>query len=290
MMNQDVDHLFKDFLAWASVREWSGSLEASTGVEEVGKVVIVGGKIAWATCIYQPRNLGSYLLRLGHIDIENLDNIREEYDRHHGEVRLGSLLKSAGLISDAVLRRCLLLHIRMAISCLLKNPCLLALNLDEGAIFREETVFPLTTVFPESDAEAVDDQIKDSCYVAANAKGFEEIGMISGYRGLIVANCEGRVLAIHGFKPNEPSALSLLAAKALSFIDSASDAGQGSLLGEVEYAYMESQYGTTITRWLDSEHSLLVALFLDRSGKVGAAKYKLAAAENGLREYVAGME
>ena len=56
-------------------------------------MVLVEGELAWACCIYQPEDLGTFLVRLGHVSRDDLAEVRIAYNRAGGSKKLGRLLE-----------------------------------------------------------------------------------------------------------------------------------------------------------------------------------------------------
>jgi len=276
---------FRDALTEAAATRWSGVLEASAGDERVGSVVIADGELAWATCVYQPEDLGSFLYRLGHVTREELDEVRAEYERNGGRRKLGRLLEEAKLVSRPVLRRCLLLHVRMALACLLPSANLGATWRKGSVSVEDELLFPLREVLPEwqepDSAEGLSLSEPGVCDDERTGV-LARLDSISGYRGSIIAGRDGQLIAGHGFTAEEQRDGGLLATTAVTLMDGAVNTASWSGLGRVEYAYLEADGGSVLARWVDSEHRSVVAVFLGAEGRLGEARHRVAALEDEL--------
>lgn len=277
---------FRDALTEAAAARWSGILEASAGDDRVGSVVFAEGELAWATCVYQPEDLGSFLYRLGHVTRSELDEVRADYERHGGRRKLGRLLEEANLVSRPVLRRCLLLHIRMALACLMPSDDLGATWREGSFSVEDELLFPLREVLPEwqgrTSAEGLPRTEAGGCD-DERASVLARLDTIAGYRGSIVAGSDGQLIAVHGFTVEERRSGALLATSAVTLMDGAVNTASWSGVGRVEYACLEADGGSVLARWIDSEHRSVVAVFLGAEGRLGEARHRVAALEDELR-------
>lgn len=117
------------------------------GGSHVGRVVMVNGYVAWATCRDQHRILGSFLLRIGGVTREQLVNAIQEV-RKSPKRQLGGVLEEMKLMERPTLRRCLLLHVRAAVRTLLSfrdarvSSTEITTAVDETLLIRFEEVLP----------------------------------------------------------------------------------------------------------------------------------------------------
>ncbi len=258
----------------AAVREpGSGRLEAYSSGEHVGTVVVSRGRMVWATCRYQPEELGGFLRRLGHVTPEQLATASRTYQRHAGRRKLGGILEEAGIVSRPVLRRCLLLHIRMALACLMRNEALVGRWENREDAEPGEMSFALQEVFPELERASrpgaggqEDDEI---------AAALEPLAAITGYRSSVVTDAWGAALAAHGKAAEDPLEASLVATAAAGLAESGAHVARGAGLGRPAILLVEGAAGSLAVRWLDLDRRLLVALRLEEDGRTGVARHRL---------------
>jgi hypothetical protein len=283
----DLPTLFREALPALAATASSGRLRASTGLEEVGEVVLHHGSVAWATCAYQPEELGSFLMRLGRLSREQLFALRSEYARRGGTTKLGKLLEDGGLISRPVLRRCLLLHVRLALACMLRNPDLVAEWEQVELAAGEEVLFPLAEVMPDASLVEAEDRVAVADQaVLVRGEPFLGLAEVSGYRGTLVASDEGRLLLVHGFTDRELPEGALLAVRAISLLEAAARFSAEQRAGEVELTVVKASGGSLMTGWVDSNRRRLVATLLGSGANEGMARLRLSQALPAIRALV----
>ena len=268
-----------DRLREATQLKWSGDVELFYRNERLGHIMLYEGLVAWAVCKYQPEDLGSFLSRIGKVDREQLTFIRAQYAEYGGKKKLGTLLEEAGCISRSVLRRCLLLHVRMAIRCLMRQSGLLLRELEHAVIADREFAFSIE--------EVTNSSVPSNPALLAPWQESEPISLLAdlrGYRASVILSREGEVIAAHT-KVDELATVSSAAAAA-SLIESASRFSEMLDLGGLSLLIMDCSQGTMLSAWLDNNAELLAMVLLDEGANLGMAKYKLNAT---LERIVAGL-
>ncbi len=278
---------FRETLLQATAQRRSGLLEVSTGIEEIGTVVLVEGELAWACCIYQPEDLGTFLVRLGHVSHDDLAEVRVAYNRAGGRKKLGRLLEEAGLVSRPVLRTCLLRHIRMALACMLRKEDLDLLGewRPGPKVMGEELTVALREVLPEWEVpETV--PVGGVHRVPDGTAGFDDFESIPGYRGAVVAGSNGSAIVLHGPDVDQVSEPTLLGTISLNMLENVARSASLPDMGRLEAVYLEGVGGLIVARWIDTEHRFLVAMVFSAGAKVGSAKHRLAASLPDIHEYI----
>ena len=277
---------FRDTLQQATADRLSGMLEVGNDKEEIGMVVLVGGEIAWASCIHQPEDLGTFLVRLGHLSRDDLAELRIAYNRAGGRKKLGRLLEEAGLVSRPVLRNCLARHIRMALASMLCREDLVATWRPGHRDVGEELRFSLREVLPEWEIPPQGVQLPPIHQIPDGTAGFAEIASIPGYRGAVIASANGTVLARHSpdmVMIGEPTLLGTITFNMLENLNRSSTLPN---MGRLEAVYLDGPGGSIVTRWIDPEHHFLVALLFFAGAKVGSARQRLSSSLPDLLGYV----
>lgn len=259
-----------------SENAWSGLLRVYSAENQVGVIVLNEGRIAWAVSEDQTENLGSFLYRLGKISKQQLTFAEELYRQRGKTQKLGTILEELDLVSPEVLRQCLLLHIRHAIFHLLADPRL-TVEVSGGELTVEEnTTFTIGEILsPQEDHEDLQ----------ARNHIFAELAQIPGYRATIVADIEGRPLLVHGANDDESLVLHC-ASLPVIWLQSARNEALGAKMGPIEFAFFEFAKGAIVVRWIGEETRFLVAIYLDKIGKVGMAKHRLNLATPALEAYI----
>jgi|GEM_PF-2752304 len=269
----EVEADFDLMLIEAARNAESGSLEAFAGEDRVGVVVLSGGRVAWATCRDQSENLGTFLERLGHVTAEQLAAVREEYSRN-GNMKLGRLLAAAGVLSPAALRRGLMLHLRMAMSTLLRQPDLVARWQPGNIAAEEELSFPLVQLLPDWYLPHAD--LRPSLEGQHRSAALHALHEIPDYRGSMVVDRCGRLEEVDGFAGAPADEAATVAAMALSLLEGCPHLPSAPL-GEPCQAFVECGQGALAARWLDPDRQLLVAVAVGSASRVGIAVFRLGA-------------
>lgn len=278
-MSRTTRQSWLEKLREATLQKWSGDVELFYKNERLGLIMLHEGRVAWAVCKYQPEDLGSFLSRIGKVDREQLSFIRAQYAKHQGKRKLGALLEESGCISRSVLRRCLLLHVRMAVRCLMRQAGLTLRELSHPVIADREFTFSIE--------EVTNSSVPSNPALLAPWQESEPLSLLSelgGYRASVILSREGEVIAAHS-NSDEFATVSSAAAIA-SLIESASRFSETMELGGLSLLIMDCSKGTMLSTWLDNNAELLTMVLLDEGANIGMAKYKLNAT---LERIVAGL-
>jgi predicted regulator of Ras-like GTPase activity (Roadblock/LC7/MglB family) len=253
-------------------------VEADKDGLSVGFVVLHRGKVAWAVCRNQPETLGTFLWRLGRITRAQLDEINKLYMAHEGRRKLGSLLEDAGYVSRPVLRRCLLLHTRRAVGCLLSEDALNPVSRKGALEVAEENLFALEEVMPHLRyhpklAAARGDSKKNSGRILAKDHPLAGFGEIPGYLASAVVSADGAVMLAD--TPDGQVDPSLLGVLLVTVLEASSRAVVPTSLGAINFLLLDCDQGTLVARWVDTRRRYLAALLLSPQGNPGMAKYRI---------------
>jgi predicted regulator of Ras-like GTPase activity (Roadblock/LC7/MglB family) len=257
---------------------WTGRLVAVRREESVGWVVVYKGRIAWAVCQNQPETLGTFLWRLGRITRSQYREINNLYMEHKGKRKLGSLLEDAGYVKRPVLRRCLVLHTRRALGCLLSEDGTrprkekLNLSLDDADLFDLEEVMPHLRFHP---ALGPNPATPSSARARKPPRDhpLRAFAEIPGYLASAVVSAEGEVIVAD--TPEEGVDPSLLGVLLVSVLESSSRVVAPTSLGVINFLLIDCDRGTLVARWLDDDRRHLAAVLLSSEGNLGLAKYKV---------------
>jgi hypothetical protein len=272
---------------------WSGELlVASPEHETAGTAVFGDGRIAWATSRTQQETLGSFLRRLGHLTADDLDIVQAQYEACQGKMKLGRLLETAGMMPARALRRCLSMHVRLAVGTLV-DPTFTVADLRPGRLCDvEDNLFDLVEILPELFAQPAGsaDRLPTGPGDAVTVV-LESLKGIPGHSCSLVSDDRGRVIAVRGLNDTDvpgPSVLaatavtlpgpSVLAATAVTLLETAMHSATWSQLGTADFASAEGSAGALLAHWLDPGRSVLAAVLLTPGGKVGIARHELATA------------
>ncbi len=256
----------------------NGRMQVFSGASPAGEVILAQGRVAWATCARQPETLGRFLARLGHVTAAQLVQVDAEYARRGGTAKLGHVLQELGLVSRPLLRRCLLLHVRMALACLFRLPAARA-SWKEGTFCTEDELsFGLDQVLPDWHGL----QVGVAGVTLQNAADFvpgalAALDQLPGFRGAMVVDWVGRVVAIHGFLHEHHEQARQLATAAAALLEGSAPPG-AACLGEPAQVVLDGSRGSLVARWLDHRQRLLVAVVLAEQGRTGATLHRLATA------------
>ena len=252
----------------------SGHLEVGTGIESIGKVVLIGGRVAWATCVYQPEKLGQLLQRLGHLTENDLDRVSSDYVRHGGKVKLGRLLEQAGLISRPVLRRCLLIHVRTALACMLSNRDLRARWTPESCVAEDDLAFPLDQVLLGLNGGS--HQLRTAGnQIGHLATELDQLRSVDGFKGAVVTTGEGASVASVGYANEDGTEVQELALVSSALLVETRASAPHSSIGAARTGFIESASGAVLASWIDEHRNLIVAVAVDGSARLGVAKHRL---------------
>ncbi len=268
---------------------WSGRVSVAVDGRELGSVVFRAGRVAWAVCVEEPEDLGTFLWRLGRVTREELLLVRQRYAQHQGNKKLGTLLEEAGILPRPVLQRCLLLHTRRAVSRLLRYDGARVSSERTALQVDEEMTFPLSEVAPlagEDDGARFEREGSS----AARWSGWSEengalleFSAMAGYLASCVLSRDGEVIAAHAGRDVDPATLGMFVISVLELSDrTAAPAG----LGTVGAACFECARGTLVAQWLDPSRSHVALLLVEAGANTGMARYRLASAAPSLSEWV----
>ena len=262
---------FELLLVQAAAERRTGRIVIERDGGEFGQVFIHGGRVAWATCVDQGENLGTFLARLGHLRDEQLAELRQEHSRRKGACKLGELLVESGVITRTRLLSCLKLHLRMAIARLLQIPRLTAVLVADPRSSNESMSFPLSQLVPSwwqlQAPPGAGGQADDAC---AQAACLGSLNDVPGFLGALVLDSDGEAIAQCGFT----GAAADHAPRVACWI--------GALLGDdvelpggAESGFVEGAWGTLVARRIEGADGLSVAVLLGPEGKPGTALHRL---------------
>jgi hypothetical protein len=251
------DASIEEGLREAEELSWSGILRVLSGREQIGAIVVREGRVAWAVCRYQHEDLGAFLVRQGVLSRERLAEVRQRYEALGRTRKLGALLAEAGVSDPATLHERLRQHVRRTLRCMLAlEGCTLSAR--GGALkVDEELSFSLASLLGEDRAAQSSEPAPTS--LSALSAVLQDLAVLPGYRGSLVAQLDGRVLA--------------------------ADAQLGSLSAGL----LEGANGALLTRWVLREMGVFLALFLSGEGRLGVAKQRATAATTALYPLVAAI-
>lgn len=284
METSPTEDFFKnagDELLAAARNRWSGQLFFSSLGQIKGSVSFVGGRIAWAVSADHKEDLGTLLWRLGRVTEQDILEARKQYEKHHGAIKLGSLLEEAGLIQRAALRRCLMLHTRMVMTSLLTYGELEATWSDADDLSTDqETTFDIEEVMPEllspepEEATAPPEEQRWWEWRRRN-ETIAGLDQVEGYVGAAVVSVEGELIAADGQKSTfNPATLGFFITSALDSIDRVTSATRG----RSKVMYIDLENGGVAARWITEAREYLVLILFDAGGKLETASYILNAA------------
>ena len=269
----------------------TGKVEVRKRGEVVGNVVVFQGKVAWAVCRDQPETLGTFLWRLGRITRQQFDDINRLYMEHRGKKKLGVLLEEAGYVSRPVLRRCLLLHTRKAVGCLLSEEQVtvrtrpVEMDVGEDDLFDLEEVMPHFRYHPalsehveEADGEEARGPLQDKRHP------LRALSQIPGYLASAVVSADGEVVVADA--PEKEVDPSLLGVLLVTVLEASSRVVVPTSLGEINFLLMDCDQGTLLARWIGGSRENLAALLMSSDGNLGLAKYKVTEAVPALAEWL----
>lgn len=278
---------FSQALRTVMASRWSGQLKiASEERDDAGTAVFWQGRLGWATSQAQSETLGSFLRRLGHVTDDDLDIVQAQFDEHNGEIKLGRVLEETGIMPRRALRRCLQMHLRLAIATLLGPDCTVS-KAEEGPVCSDEDVlYDIVEVLPEWADQPANG---GTCILPTGPTDtvttvLEMLKNIPGHLRSLVADRCGSVIAERGQMPANVPGSSTLANTAITLLESAMHSATWTQLGVLDFASAEGSNGAFLAHWLDPDKQYLAAVLLAPTGKVGIARYELAAAANTFRK------
>jgi predicted regulator of Ras-like GTPase activity (Roadblock/LC7/MglB family) len=269
-----VQNMLWGCLTRAELERWSGHILVRLRGEVVGEVVIHEGKIAWAVARNQSEHLGTFLLRLGQITPEQLAQVHRQYSKHNGRKHVSLLLDEARILPREVLRRCVMLHVKLAVASLLAHTDVLvdpspgAIGADANSLFDPVEVLP-PSVVPAYAAErariagAPPPPVERgaACVIAP-------IVDLPGYLASAIVSSEGAVLMCHGSAQLEvdPATLGVFAAE---LFESSLKLALQANLGLVNAVVLECAKGLLAARWTGDEQAYLALLLTTHESKLG---------------------
>ncbi len=263
-------------IALAADEAWSGEVTVDAGDEHLGQIVFVKGKIAWATAVDQTENLGTFLWRLGHITPKQLNQVRQDYNKHGGKKKLGLILEEAGMLSRPVLRHCTKLHLEFALSSLFTRagaePKLVLTpgEVQEATLFEPEEVLPLpvATGFIKRWSE----KFKTSDRWTAISQDNDILSPflpLEGYLASAVIAYDGSVLVAHfNTSSTKTSIFGVLLA---TMVEKVTNLGVALDLGEMKSASITCAEGYIAACWVGERRQYLSALLTSREGDPAAS-------------------
>lgn len=309
-------------LAQACGLRWSGRLQVLDGTDQVGTIVLRKGEIAWAVCKYQREDFGTFLKQMGFLTADQLQEVRHRYDELGGTKKIGALLLEMGLADRETLATYLALHIRLALAFLLREPpmTLRTMNGEPGPEAEGDQSFPLEVLLPkpegippksgdetsplpeageippvsgkdvapkaaEPEPKNEEPEPESKAQEGPNDNVLAALGSVPGYRASIIADTNGRLFAAHGFVASDKSRSSMMLVSRSWLLSSAQTAVAADL-GEVSLALLECAGGILLVRWIHREASVFLAVFIEKTGKVGIALHRIDACSLDLSGFV----
>jgi predicted regulator of Ras-like GTPase activity (Roadblock/LC7/MglB family) len=280
------DASIEEGLREAEELSWSGILRVLSGREQIGAIVVREGRVAWAVCRYQHEDLGAFLVRQGVLSRERLAEVRQRYEALGRTRKLGALLAEAGVSDPATLHERLRQHVRRTLRCMLAlEGCTLSAR--GGALkVDEELSFSLASLLGEDRAAQSSEPAPTS--LSALSAVLQDLAVLPGYRGSLVAQLDGRVLAADGLDAR-PGQSMLHAGLASALLRAATQIAADAQLGSLSAGLLEGANGALLTRWVLREMGVFLALFLSGEGRLGVAKQRATAATTALYPLVAAI-
>lgn len=261
----------------ASRDGWSGSLSLRLGGDRLGSVLLRDGRIAWAVSAERTEDLATFLWRAGNLTREQLSQVSTVFRQHKGKKRFASILEELGYMPLPVLRRCLVLHLKLALTSLFSYPEALVdptpqqVDVDETFLFDLEEVLPisLTIGFVQDWVQRYGD---DSDWQAKAAEDhlFRPLFEIPGYLATVVTAADGSVLLAHGRSDKAgPRVLGIFLASTFDHFATMSSALN---MGAVTSTMIECDEGFLNATWLDESKQYMIAVAADRQANLGLMK------------------
>lgn len=264
---------FELLLAQASAERSTGRIVIELGDREVGQVFIHHGRVAWATCVEQHENLGTFLERMGHVRDEQLTALREEHARRQGRCKLGELLVETGVISRPLLRSCLQLHLRMALTRLLQTPGMTGVLVEDPRSKNDTMSFPLRQLVPswwQLPEHAGDGGAAD--FACAQVACLASLNDVPGFLGALVLDPDGEVIARCGFSGGSADHAPRVVTGARALLGDDTEA-----IGTTTAGFVEGPWGAVVARRLEGARGLFAAVLLGPDGKPGTVLHRLSA-------------
>ncbi len=269
-----------DALASAAERQWSGVLRAMRAKEQVGMIVVRDGRIAWAVSKNQTENFAFFLEQIGQVPKDRLKEIVQKHSAPGKSKKLGALLEEAGLITHATLRKCLLAHIRSALSSLMSDP-MMVIQASKGEMAVDASLtFPLSEALGSTGASSAADgpppveSVEDGASRACNGEILQKLSLLSGYVYSFVADTSGKLLAFHkadhsGLKEEA------LSATVAEWVTTSLETSETLGMGATRVTFMEGAGLSLLVQATDPERRHFLAVAFNETGKLGVVKTKI---------------
>ncbi len=272
--------------------ERSAQLNIHASGHPLGCVVLHRGRIAWAVCRQQTETLGAYLRRLGKVSPAQLEDVGRQYAASQGRRKLGALLEESGYIRRPVLRRCLLLHTRMALAGFARQGEIEVVDGQGPVVEDEELTFSLEEIMDTrvsrrtNGTEGKEQRAGRPALDSARCERLlDDLLAVPGCRAAAVISADGEILA--GRQPDGRADLTVLGVAMVTVLEDSERAVEPSALGGVRLLLLECRQGMLLSRWLDTQRWTLVALLLEPEGNLGMAKYRLESAAETMADLLA---
>jgi predicted regulator of Ras-like GTPase activity (Roadblock/LC7/MglB family) len=269
-----------DHLVAASRDRWSGELVFHAGERMIGLAVLHRGRIAWAVSSARHEDLGTFLWQLGRVTKEQLAEVRMKHQEHQGRRKLGALLEEAGYITRPVLRQCLMLHTRMALTALGRKTQVSCTQKAGNFKVDQEMTFGLEEVLPELASLTVGrrrqpthDTDGKRAYVFDRDDLFGALVSLDGFRAAALVTADGVVQASKSTSEMvDVSALSVMVASMMNTAALVATVGH---LDSVLYMVIDCESGSVVARWLTDERRILFLVVIGSEGRLEEAQYQL---------------
>jgi predicted regulator of Ras-like GTPase activity (Roadblock/LC7/MglB family) len=277
-MKRVSDNRFAARLLEAVRNSFSGTLQVHADDGVHGEVVLNEGRIAWATCRGQSDTLGVCLWRMGRLSRDQLELLRRAYTENQGRKKLGVLFEELGLMSPPVLRRCLLLHTRSAVTRLLGDGEGETSALPSAPRADEEHLFTPEEVLPPGLATGALDQVEHTqahrwrLWTSDNSV-LEELAGLGGHLASALVSAAGEVLT--GYAAGSEVNLRVLGAFLAGAVEASARVMAGTPLKDIEELMVDCSGGWAAIRWIDARHRFLVVVLVDRTGNPSIVRYAL---------------
>lgn len=252
---------------------WSGCIEVTghdAAPAPMGQIVLMEGRVAWATCQSQTETLGVFLWRLGRISRPQLTTIRRVYKQHQGQRKLGAIVEELGFMSQPMLRRCLMLHIRSALEMLLALPGTEA-HMAEAQVDRDEHyLFAPAEVLPAHHLDELDEILglgaPGSSWFTLNRDNLvlKELTGLPGYLAAAILSADGDVVTAH--TTSDAADLVALGVLVSAMAEAFSRAAGPSSLGPATTLTLSYAEGTLSARWIDGNKSFFALVLVRETG------------------------
>ena len=280
-MNSIDGQSVADALASAAERQWSGVLRAMVAKEQIGMVVLRGGRIAWAVSKNQTKNLPFFLEQLGRVPPHRLREIVKQQSAPGKSKKLGPILEAAGLITHATFRECLLAHIRSALASLLETPLMIVQTSKAEIAAEVSLTFSLRDALNNVETRTANiiapTTTSDTEKVARSCNGelLQNLALLSGYMYSFVANISGELLAFHEAEHAGEQVETVFTTVA-NWISTSLETAKALGMVATQVTFMEGSGQSLLVQATDSELRHFLAVSFNEAGKLGVVKTKLA--------------